>query len=272
MKALVFGAGGQLGTELVRLLGNESGVPHERLSITDAPAVEALIAAGRPDVVFNCAAYNEVDRAESASELAHAVNAAAPHNVALACNRHGAALVHFSTNFVFDGRKEEPYVEVDEPSPLSVYGRSKLEGERQVLQSGATALIIRTAAVFGGGVNFPMRILGRARFGERLRIVADQKVNPTYAKDLAAAAVELWESGVTGIVHAAADGCVSWDEFARAVLADFGVSAEVESVATTAFASAARRPANGCLATTRYRLLRPWRQALKEWSEETRRH
>jgi len=105
-----------------------------------------------------------------------------------------------------------------------------------------------------------------------LRIVADQKVNPTYAKDLAAAAVELWESGVTGIVHAAADGCVSWDEFARAVLADFGVSAEVESVATTAFASAARRPANGCLATTRYRLLRPWRQALKEWAEVTRRH
>jgi len=256
----------------VRLLGNESGVPHERLSITDAPAVEALIAAGRPDVVFNCAAYNEVDRAESASELAHAVNAAAPHNVALACNRHGAALVHFSTNFVFDGRKEEPYVEVDEPSPLSVYGRSKLEGERQVLQSGATALIIRTAAVFGGGVNFPMRVLGRARSGERLRIVADQKVNPTYAKDLAAAAVELWESGVTGIVHAAADGCVSWDEFARAVLADFGGSAGVESVATGAFASAARRPANGCLATTRYRLLRPWRQALKEWSEETRRH
>ncbi len=132
----------------MRLLGNESGVPHERL---------------------------------------------APHNVALACNRHGAALIHFSTNFVFDGRKEEPYVEVDEPSPLSVYGRSKLEGERQVLQSGATALIIRTAAVFGGGVNFPMRVLGRARSGERLRIVADQKVNPTYAKDLAAAAVELWE-------------------------------------------------------------------------------
>src|SRR5256885_11312264 len=137
------------------------------------------------------------------------------------------------------------------------------------MQSGAPALLIRTAAVFGGEVNFPMRILGRARSGEPVRVVCDQRVNPTYARDLAAAAVELVAGGVTGIVHAVAEGCVSWDEFARAVLEHFGVSAKVESVPSEAFPAAARRPANGCLATTRHRPLRPWREALHDWARQT---
>jgi dTDP-4-dehydrorhamnose reductase len=167
---------------------------------------------------------------------------------------------------VFDGGHDEPYVEADEPSPLSAYGHSKLEGERRVLETGVHVLVLRTAAVFGGPHSFPARILDRARAGEPLRVVADQRVNPTYAKDLAAAAVELVETGTAGIVHAVAEGCTGWDDFARATLEEAGVSAKVESVAGSGYRSAARRPLNGCLGTTRYRPLRPWREALHEWA------
>lgn len=266
MNAVVLGADGQLGSELVRLLGAASDVPFARLSITDAEAVDALIASRKPDVVFNCAAYNAVDRAETERDLAFAVNAEGPYYVAAACRRHGATLVHFSTNFIFDGAHDQPYVEADEPSPLSVYGESKLAGERRVLEAGPHLLIVRTAALFGGPQSFPYRILDRARAGGRLRVVSDQRVNPTFAADLAEAAVELAEQGAAGIVHAVSEGCAGWDDFARAVLEERGAGVEVESIPTTAYPAAARRPLNGCLATTRFRSLRPWREAVRAWA------
>jgi dTDP-4-dehydrorhamnose reductase len=262
----VFGAGGQLGRELVKLLGEDAAITHDQVSILDAPAVAAVIAQRKPDVVFNCAAYNAVDRAEEEPDLAFAVNADGPFNLAVACRRHGATLAHFSTNFVFDGTRDEPYLEADEPAPLSAYGRSKLEGERRVLEAGGYVVLVRTAGVFGGRQSFPYRILDRARAGQKLSVVADQRVNPTYAKDLAAAAVELVEIGTAGIVHAVAEGCPGWDDFARATLEEFGVPAAVESVSSAAYPSAAPRPLNGCLGTTRYRPLRPWREALREWA------
>ena len=270
MNALVLGANGQLGTELVRLLGTDSAVPREALSITDAVAVDALIAARRPDVVFNCAAYNGVDRAESEPDLAFAVNAQGAFHVARSCRLQGANLVHFSTNFVFDGTHEQPYVEADDPSPLSVYARSKLEGERRALEAGPHLLIVRTAAVFGGPQSFPQRILDKARSGEPVRVVSDQRVNPTFARDLAAAAVEMAGHGMAGIVHAVAEGCAGWDEFARAVLTERGIDKEVESIPTSAHPAVARRPLNGCLASTRYRPLRPWREAVREWAGTSR--
>jgi dTDP-4-dehydrorhamnose reductase len=268
-RALVLGAAGQLGHELVLLLGPETGIDHERLSITDAAAVEAIIEDRRPDVVFNCAAYNAVDGAEVDSPTAFSVNGNGPANVAAACRRNGAALVHFSTNFVFDGATAEPYVESDEPAPLSVYGRSKLAGEQAVLEAGGHVLVIRTAAVFGTttGRSFPERIVDRARAGEKLRVVSDQAVNPTYARDLAVAAVELADQGFAGIVHAVADGCCGWDEFARVALAWSGLDASVvEPVRSVDLQAAARRPVNGCLATIRYRALRPWQEAVRDWA------
>jgi dTDP-4-dehydrorhamnose reductase len=268
VNALVLGAQGQLGSELVRLLGPDAAVTHDEVSITDGAAVETLIARRKPDVVFNCAAYNAVDRAESEREAAFAVNAEGPRNVAFACRRHGAAMVHFSTNFVFDGALAEPYLETDVPSPLSVYGSSKLAGERAVQEAGAHVLIVRTAAVFGGrlGHSFPERILERARRGEPVRVVSDQSVNPTFAKDLAAASLELAQQGFAGIVHAVSDGCSGWDDFARTVLTESGFDVAVESVSTAAYPTAARRPQNGCLASIRYRRLRPWEQAVAEWA------
>jgi len=260
----VFGSGGQLGSELLRLLGPECGVTHREVSIAEAAAVESLLSRSRPDVVFNCAAYNAVDRAETERDLAFAVNGAGPRNLAIACRRAGASLVHFSTNFVFDGTLDQPYVEADHPEPISVYGSSKLAGERGVLEAGAHVVVVRTAALYGGPNSFPTRILERARTGAELRVVSDQRVNPTFARDVAAAAVDLAEQGVAGIVHAVAGGCCGWDDFARAVLAEAGVESEVLSVPTSAYPAAARRPANGCLASTRIAPLRPWREALHE--------
>ena len=258
------GAGGQLGTELTKLIGAENALPGEELSILDAAAVGEALAARRPEFVFNCAAFNAVDRAETEREKAFAINSEGPRVLAAACRRAGATLVHYSTNFVFDGSLERPYVEADEPGPVSVYGESKLAGERSVHTTGALALIIRTAALFGGPLSFPYRILERARDVAALPVVSDQTVNPTFARDLAAASMELAGAGTLGIVHVVGEGCCGWDEFARATLEEAGLANRVESVRTGDFPAQARRPKNGCLATTRYRPLRPWREALHE--------
>ena len=238
------------------------------VSITDAGAVEAAIARQSPEFVFNCAAYNAVDQSETDRDMAYAVNAQGPRNLAVACRGHSAYLVHFSTNFVFDGQSADPYVESDEPSPISVYGRSKLAGEQQALDAGSHVLVVRSAATFGGPRSFPARILEQARSGRPLHVVADQTVNPTYARDLAAAAVDLAENRFAGIVHAVAEGCAGWDEFARAALFDSGERSDVQSITAAALAAPARRPANGCLDTIRYRALRPWKEALREWAKE----
>jgi dTDP-4-dehydrorhamnose reductase len=265
----VLGANGQLGAELVRLLGPESAVPHAAVSITDAGAVGSVIASRKPEVVFNCAAYNGVDQAESDKEAAYAINAEGPRIVAEACGRNDAWFVHFSTNFVFDGAGAEPYVESDVPAPLSVYGSSKLAGEENVLHEGAHVLVVRTAAVFGKttGRSFPERIVQRAKAGQTLRVVSDQTVNPTYARDLAGAAVDLAGRRLAGVVHCVADGCATWDEFARAALAESGLKAEVESIATDAFPTPARRPRNGCLESIRYAPLRHWKDAVADWAK-----
>jgi dTDP-4-dehydrorhamnose reductase len=272
LRALVLGAGGQLGSDLSRLIGAGSGFTREQISVSDPDAIDALLSRLRPAVVFNCAAYNAVDRAETERDLAYAVNAEGPANVARACVRHRLRLVHFSTNFVFDGALDRPYVESDPPSPISVYGASKLEGEKSVLDLLPDALVIRTAALFGDrgsaikGGSFPDRILSRAKTGETVRVVADQKVNPTYTADLAPVAFELGESPLRGVVHVVAAGCAGWDELARAALEEFHVTAEVEPASSAELGGAAKRPLNGCLSSSLVAPLRPWREGLHEWA------
>ena len=272
VNAIVLGAAGQLGSELVRLIGEGSGFTHQELSVTDPHALDAILRSRRPGVVFNCAAYNAVDRAEAERDLAFAINAEGPANVARVCARHGIRLVHFSTNFVFDGALDRAYVETDAPAPLSAYGSSKLQGEKGVLDLLPEALVIRTSAVYGDtgsaikGGSFPERIVERGRRGEPLRVVADQRVNPTYAADLAPAAMELAAGGLEGIVHVVAAGCAGWDEFARAALAACRVTAEVESTSSADLALPAARPLNGCLESTRVAALRPWRDGLHDWA------
>lgn len=260
----------------MRMLPAAVGLTHRELAITDLPGLDRACQDHRPDVVFNCAAYNAVDASESEPDLAYRVNAEGAASVATAAVRNGARLVHFSTNFVFDGSLDRPYVESDAANPLGVYAKSKLDGETRLLAVMPGALVIRTAALFGDGGSvgrgrsFPERILLRARNGERLRVVSDQRVNPTYTRDLAQAAVKLAQQDTAGVVHVVAAGCCAWDEFARATLAESGVDAAVEAVTSSELAAPAARPRNGCMGSIRTVALRPWRQGLHEWAARRR--
>jgi dTDP-4-dehydrorhamnose reductase len=272
MKTLVLGAGGQLGSELVRLLPDAVGLKRGELSITDRFGLERAFLQHLPAVVFNCAAFNAVDRAESEPDIAYQVNTVGAGMVSAACRDHGARLVHFSTNFVFDGALDRPYAESDATRPLSVYGKSKLGGEKAVLDALPEALVIRTAAVFGDqgsavkGGSFPERIVGRAGVGDSLRVVSDQLVNPTYARDLAQAALHLAADEMAGVVHVVGAGCCSWADFARAALAACGLDAQVEAVNSADLGALAPRPLNGCLTSELTTALRPWQEGLMEWA------
>jgi dTDP-4-dehydrorhamnose reductase len=260
----------------MRRLGDAIGFAHSELSVSDGVGIELACRRHRPDVMFNCAAFNAVDRAENEPEVAYEVNARGPAAAGAACSHYGVRLVHFSTNFVFDGSLDRPYVETDAAQPLSLYGKSKLDGESALLGVLPQALVIRTAAVFGDrgsavkGGSFPGRILDLARDGRELRVVSDQLVNPTYARDLAEAAIALARTEMSGVIHVVAAGCCGWDEFARAALADCGVKAEVRSVTTAEGSAPARRPLNGCLGSVRTEALRPWREGVAAWAANRR--
>ena len=243
------------------------------LDITSAAAVKAAVAGC--DVVFNCAAYNAVDAAESSRDLAFAVNDEGPGLLAAACAQAGARLVHFSTNYVFDGFEAAPYTESSDPRPLGVYARSKWAGEKRVLAALPSALVVRTSGVFAAvgsavkGGSFPDRIVARARSGAPLRVVGDQTLNPTFAGHLALGALDLVAGDVSGVVHLVADGCCSFHEFAAAALRVAGLdSIPVEEVTSDEFPAAAPRPRNGCLTSELVAPLPSWREGLREWWAE----
>ncbi|MBJ7597016.1 MAG: dTDP-4-dehydrorhamnose reductase [Candidatus Nephthysia bennettiae] len=271
MRFLVTGAGGQLGSDLLDLLPGAIGLTREQLSVADRDAVREAVSGF--DVVLNCAADNAVDAAEAAPERAFAVNAEGPANLAWACREAGARLVHFSTNFVFDGSGSEPFTEEDEPRPMGAYGRSKLEGERRVREQMPDALVVRSSGLFGWrgsavkGGSFPERILKRARAGEPVRVVDDQLLNPTYTADLAAGVLDLIPQDVRGVIHLVAGGCCSYWEMAAEVTRLAGLSVPVEPISSKALDAAAPRPANGCLSSLRVRSLRPWQEGLAAWWE-----
>ena len=277
MKALIAGSAGQLGRELLARLGDEvvwAGGKGE-LDVTDAAAVAALVSRVRPTIVFNAAAYNRVDGAEEDPAGAFAVNALGPRALARAARETGALVVHFSTDYVFDGALARPYREDDRPGPLSVYGASKLAGEMLVAASGADHLVVRTSGVLGRGGSaqkggsFVDRILTRARAGLPLRVVGDQVFAPTIAGDLARAAIALARAGARGLVHVTNEGSCSWHELAVAALGLAGLAVPVERIATADLGAPARRPAYSVLDCSRaLRLglapLRPWREGLAE--------
>src|SRR5215472_4555741 len=269
MRVLITGAAGQLGTDFQRLLPDADALDRRRLSITDREAV--LAAVRGHDVVLNCAAYNAVDAAEADPGPAFAINTDGPANLAWACSRTGSRLVHYSTNYVFDGSAREPYSESDEPGPLGVYARSKLDGERRVLEMLPEALVIRSAGLFGAtgsaikGGSFPERMVKRAREGQQLRVVADQRLNPTYTVDLARGTLDLLARGVAGVVHLVAAGCCSYWELAVEALRIAGVGASVERVTTAELGAAAPRPPNGCLTSIRTEALGDWHEGLSAW-------
>jgi dTDP-4-dehydrorhamnose reductase len=276
-KILVTGANGMLGRDLVALLADSrvTALGRQELDIRDADAADASVAGH--DVVVNCAAFTRVDEAESKSDDAFAVNAAGAGNLAAAAARHGATLVHVSTDYVFDGTSSVPYAEDSPMRPLSVYGRSKAEGERRAvsLNPGRT-IVVRTAWLYGeNGPSFPATMLRLAHQGSSIRVVDDQFGQPTWTRDVAHHIARLLESGIhSGTFHATNSGATSRFEFARAILQLGGFDTDILiPIPSTQLVERAARPRYSVLGHDAWSAagltpMRDWRSALAEAMEQ----
>lgn len=240
------------------------------LDLSDFGAVRAAVRRAKPEVIVNAAAYTDVDRAQTDPEPAMRVNADAPGVLAEEAKRLGALLVHYSTDYVFDGEKGEPYLEDDPPHPLNAYGESKLAGERTIRAAGARHLILRTSWVYSGrGRNFLLTMLRLAREGNELRVVDDQVGAPTSACDLAdATAALLGRPGPSGTFHMTAGGATTWHGFAREILAGAGLPAKVAAIRSAEFPRPAPRPRDSRLDNAK--LLGTFDVRLPEWRQGLR--
>lgn len=283
--AIIFGSIGMLGTDLVTAWQRVRQSEHNALpplievpdwnvvEITDAEAVRAFIDAHQPSLVVNCAAYTDVDGCTRDPDLATRVNGEAPSHIAAACASVGAKMVHISTDFVFDGQADRPYVEDDPVGPVSAYGESKLAGERAVHQHLPDACIVRTAWLFGvHGKNFVATMLRLGRERDELRVVSNQVGSPTYTADLAEAIIHLIREEASGFVHVVNAGRCSWHELACRALEIAGVATPVVPISAAEFDSPTERPAWSVLSTERYaaltgRQVRPWQHALRSYVE-----
>jgi dTDP-4-dehydrorhamnose reductase len=277
MRILLVGSGGQLGATLKATLapvGDVAAFDHAALDLADAEALVRVCRDVAPEVIVNAAAYTAVDRAESEPALAHAVNARAPGILAGEASRLGALLVHYSTDYVFDGAKRTPYVETDPAAPLGAYGASKLAGEQAIAASGCAHLILRTGWVYAPrGRNFLVTMLRLAETKEELRVVDDQRGAPTSCALLARETVRLLAlpqaRSARGLYHLSAGGDVSWCGFARAIFerrARGGHAVpRVIGISTSEYPTAARRPAYSVLDNARLSADFGWRQP--PWEE-----
>ena len=276
-RILVTGAAGMLGRDLVPLLARRHEVIAADLAefdVTDPDACERFVGRAKPDVGVHGAAFTRGDQCEIDRDVAFRVNAQAPGHVARACRLAGARMVHVSTDYVFDGKKDGPYVEEDRPAPASVYGESKWQGEVAVtreLSSGPGFAILRTAWLFGPhGPNFVETILRLAAERESLAVVEDQRGCPTYTVDLAGAIRAVVETGARGVYHAVGAGEITWRGFAVEILRRSGIAKEVRPLTTAELNRPAPRPANSVLSTEKLRratgyAFRDWRDALAEY-------
>lgn len=275
MKILVVGSNGQLGKEITRQFQSkyellQYDIPS--LDITNYQAVESVISYTNPAMVINAAAYTNVEKAEEDEDTAFRVNALGAQNLALACQKSQAKLVHISTDYVFDGTATIPYEEFDSLNPLSVYGKSKLWGEKLVEQVGGEYFILRTSWLYGDGHNFVRTMLKLAEQRDHLKVVADQYGTPTYTKDLVWVIERLIKTEFYGLYNASNQGSCSWQEFACKIFALAGKSVQVDPVTTSEYPTKAKRPLYSVMDNKMLRLrgldvMRPWDEALQDYME-----
>lgn len=264
-KIIVFGRAGQLGAELVRVFGQRgfdvAAYGRSDVDVTDGPRVEQLIAREMPAIVVNATAYNMVDVAEREPEAAFAGNALAVRNLALACRQSAARLVHFSTDYVFDGTAGRPYVEDDATHPLGAYAVSKLAGELYACAYLSDALIIRTCGVFGlagqytARGNFIETMLRLARRSETIRVVEDYVASPTFAPELADRTADLIERDQSGIFHVGGGTPISWCDFAAMIFEEAGLQPQVRPTSDREYRTPARRPRFSALSNAKFEAL-----------------
>lgn len=301
-KILITGRDGQVGRELVSALSSLAelhALGRAEMNFHDVESIRRVVRSVRPDLIVNAAAYTAVDRAESEPEAAMQVNADAVEVLAAEAKLIGAAVIHYSTDYVFDGAKSEPYVETDGTNPLNVYGKSKLAGEQALAASGVPFIILRTSWVYAShGKNFLLTMLRlaeeRSKSGVPLKIVGDQFGAPTAARDLAEASRAMLASfgesadavreGVArdaGVYHASSQGRTTWSEFADAILREMGSAVTVVPIPTSEYPTAAARPKNSLLDSSKLArtfrdgsggvVLAAWEQGLRRTLEELRR-
>jgi dTDP-4-dehydrorhamnose reductase len=274
MRILLTGRNGQAGWELERKLqplGEIRAFGRDGLDLSILDQIVARVREVKPDVIVNAAAYTAVDRAESEPDLAFTVNSTAPGVLAEEARRLDALLVHYSTDYVFDGTKREPYTEEDEPNPINTYGRSKLEGERAISQSDCRHLILRTSWIYASrGENFLLTVLRLARERRELHVVNDQVGSPTWAAAIAGLTVDLLQTRVeeSVVLHATATGTTTWYDFAGEALRISGLQTPIRPVRTEEFPRPARRPAYSVLDNGR--LKRCFGVSLASWQEQLR--
>ncbi len=279
-KILLTGKNGQVGWELQRTLatlGEVVAVDRQGMDLANPDSIRHCIREVKPDLIVNAAAYTAVDKAESEVGLAMAINGIAPGIMAEAAKKLGTLLVHYSTDYVFDGAKSGPYTEDDQPNPLNAYGSSKLAGERAIAASGARYLIFRTSWVYGArGKNFLRTILRLAQERDELRIVDDQVGAPTWCRAIAEATAQVLActqaraaSDASATCHLSAAGSASWCGFAKAILEGSGRSCKVVPIPSSEYPLPARRPANSVLSNARLNArfgitLPDWHEGLRE--------
>ena len=294
MRFLLIGKRGQLGWELERCLaplGQMTALSSAHLDLVDSKAVRETVTRAKPDLILNAAAYTDVDQAEVEPQLALAINAYAPGILAEVAKQIGAALVHYSTDYVFDGEKDSPYSEEDPPAPINMYGRSKLEGEQAIQNAGGVYVILRTSWLYSlHWPGFPRRVLEWSRSQPVVRVVEDQLGSPTWSRMLAETTAMLlargegdivgWLGGRAGVYHLAGCGRASRLEWAKAVLEldprkEEQIVEQVLPARADEFPMAARRPANSSLRCDRFEAtfglrLPKWDEALRLAMEECR--
>ena len=275
MEILIIGASGMLGYDLIEEISNHNLIltNSKTLDITNKKEVMNSISKFKPDIVINAAAYTDVDGCEENEDLAFNVNGEGVKNLALACKKYDAALVHISTDYVFNGENDKPWVEDDPVGPVSVYGKSKLKGEEAIVENMEKYFIIRTAWLYGyNGKNFPRTMLELAKTHDEITVVYDEVGSPTYTKDLAHAIAQLIESDYYGVYHITNSGSCSWCEFSRYIFEIAERDVKVIPVKASEFNRPAPRPHYSVLENKKwkdngFKPLRDYKEAIQEYIE-----
>ncbi|MBD3346851.1 MAG: dTDP-4-dehydrorhamnose reductase [Chitinivibrionales bacterium] len=279
---LIVGCNGQLGRDMMLFAANHANQIHgcdlPDIDITSYDSTGKVIKSLKPELIINCAAYAAVDACETNRETAFAINETGAHNLARWAAEIGATLVHISTDYVFDGNKDVPYIESDEPNPQSVYGQSKLAGERRIAETTDKYFIFRIAWLYGNrGKNFVKTILRAARerenTGESLKVVSDQVGSPTYTMEVCRQIFQAAQTNHYGLFHSTAEGSCSWYEFTRNILNLYGINTPVTPCTTKDFPRPAPRPTNSVLENKRLKeyginIMKNWKDAFSDFFEE----
>ncbi len=276
MKILITGSNGMLGHDLQEVLKDKHELiltTSETLDITDKDQAMNVICENKPDMVINSAAYTDVDGCEENHDVAYCVNGDGVRNLALACKEIDCPLLHISTDYIFNGENDKPWVEDDEIGPINVYGRSKLKGEQAILEILDKYFIVRTAWLYGiNGKNFPKTMLELSQNHSQITVVYDEVGSPTYTPDLAFAISQLIETDYYGIYHITNSGSCSWCEFAKYIFEVADIDVEVIPVTASEFARPAPRPSYSILENKNwikngFKPLRSYKEAIKEYVE-----